>query len=122
MELVIGIVLGGLVSWGIAHWYYRQSSKQAPEWAANTPEWAKPLIAKLPDAPVSSERLVQLYHEALELGDLQPDPYSGYVACPKCGAPSSEFKGWEDIDPVRGDLYRGVRCGKCGYDIAGGEV
>ena len=65
---------------------------------------------------------MELYHNALEDGELVPDPLSGHVACPKCGAPSSEFKYWEAVDHERDDLYRGVNCGMCGYEIDGGEV
>ena len=44
-----------------------------------------------------------------------------YVCCPKCCAASSELEAWEETDPRRGDLYRGVRCKMCGWN-EGGEV
>ena len=106
----IAVVAAGLIS----HWYYRKSHTVSPA-------WAKPLIDKLPDRPVSPARLVELYHEALDTGKLVADPRSGYVACPNCGAPSSEFESWEQGDS-RGDLYRGTRCKKCRHDIWGEEV
>lgn len=114
IELLIGTVLGGLVSWAITHVYYRQSS-------AKVPAWAKPLVEKLSDTPPSLEGLIKLYHEALEAGEFHPDPLTGYVVCPRCGTPSSEFKYWEANDPERGDLYRGVRCPHCNWE-QGGEV
>lgn len=114
MENAFWAVVGAIISGLISHWYYRQSSKVIPE-------WAKPLIDKLPNAPVTPARLVELYHEALETGQFVADPLSGYVACPTCGAASSQFEGWERGDS-RGDLYRGTRCKKCGHEIAGGEV
>jgi len=121
IELLVGVILGGVISWVIAYYYYRQSSKQAPEWAQKAPEWARPLIEKLPDAPISSERLVRLYHEALEKGKIDfPDPMSGYVECPRCGAPASDFEPWEDY--AHDSRYVGTRCGKCGKELSGGEV
>lgn len=114
MESAIWAVVGAGISWLITHIYYRQSAKVAPK-------WAQPLIDKLPDAPVSSERLIELYHQALDSGQFIPDPMSGYVACPNCGASSTQFEGWETVDP-RGDLYRGRRCKMCGHDIACEEV
>lgn len=115
IELLSGVVLGGLVSWVISHFYYKRSSTQVPD-------WAKPLIEKLPDAPISTQKLIELYHEALEGGELRPDPMSGYVACPRCGASSDDFKPWEAGDPSRDMLFRGVSCGKCGYEVSSEEV
>lgn len=109
-ELIIGIVAGGLVSWLVTHLYYQRSSTEVPE-------WAKLLIAKLPDSPVSPERLIQLYHEALDSGDLTPDPVSGYVACPKCGAQSSEFETQTAHDPKHDDTYYSRVCKKCGTEV-----
>src|SRR6266852_809745 len=92
--------LGGvIVSWVITHFYYKRSAKAVPD-------WAKPLTASLPDAPVSPEKLIQLYHKALEAGGLTPDAYSGYVVCPNCGAPSSQFQYRQDYG--RDDRYLSV--------------
>ena len=41
MELTIGIVAGGLISWFIAHLYYQKSS-------AKIPVWAEEIIYRLP--------------------------------------------------------------------------
>lgn len=112
METLLGVAAGALIGWLIAHWYYRRAS-------VDTPEWAKPLIDKLPDAPVSIQRLVELYHDALENGEIgRPDPLGGYVACPECGDSSDNFEYWEQTDDARDDTYRGVKCGKCGYDVS----
>lgn len=52
MEFLL-FILGGLASWVIAHLYYRQSSRQAPE-------WAKPLIDMLPDKALTESQLISL--------------------------------------------------------------
>jgi len=118
LEILLAIgsaIVGALLSWPIAHWYYRRAAKEAPE-------WAQPLIDKLPDAPISQERLVTLYNEAIESGEIDPHAFTGYTRCPKCGASQEYFEPWEAWDNVRGDGYRGFRCGKCKYEISGGEV
>jgi hypothetical protein len=93
IEIGLSIIsfLAGCV---VTHIYYRRASKEAPEWAKAIPEWAKPLIAKLPDQPISLDRLAELYHEELELGNIRPDPISGYLVCPKCGASTDQFESW----------------------------
>lgn len=115
MEIIL-FLAGGVVSWVVAHWYHKRSSTEVPE-------WAKPLVENLPDQPVSRERLIELYHDALETGAISmPDPIGGYLACPSCGAPSSEFEPWGAIDPDRGDEYNGFRCGKCKRDVSWTQV
>lgn len=52
MELVL-FFSGMAISWLIAHVYYRQSSK-------NAPEWAQPLIDSLPETEPSQEELLKL--------------------------------------------------------------
>ena len=47
---------GAFVSWLITHVYHRQSSK-------NAPEWAKPLIASLPETEPSQEKLLKLVQD-----------------------------------------------------------
>ena len=114
-ELVVGIVIGGLISWFITDAYHRRSSTQVPI-------WAKPLIDSLPDSPVSSDRLIELYQQALETGDIDVDPMgSGYVVCPNFGAPASEFEGWQGND-ARGDMYYGSKCSRCGHVLTSTEV
>jgi hypothetical protein len=111
----VGVILGAVPSWLISRFYYRRSTIEVPE-------WARQLVESLPDHPISTERLTELYHAALERGELHPDPYSGYVACPKCGEPSEQFKGYEATDYEHDRIYRGVQCGACGHEVAGGEI
>src|SRR5687767_5637642 len=107
METLIGLLGGALISWALSHRYYRRSARE-------TPHWAKRFIESLPDQPIPTQRLVELYHAALDSGEIgHPDPIGGYVACPKCGASSDEFEPWEATDFERDDTYRGMRCGRC---------
>jgi len=109
METAIFLVGAG-ISWGIAHFYYRRSNTVAPD-------WAKPLIEKLPDAPITIERLIDLYHEAIETGQVTAHP-SGYVKCPECGVGQEHFKGWEAVDHEREDHYWGFKCDKCNHVLS----
>lgn len=117
-----GALIGAILSWPIAHWYYRRATKETPEWARHVPDWAVPLIESLPDSPVSTKRLVELYHKALEHGDISVDPWSGYISCPRCGASSDQFESWEASDPSQDMTFRGRKCGVCGYELSGEEV
>ncbi|MFL9814549.1 hypothetical protein D7241_14950 [Stutzerimonas sp. VN223-3] len=63
MEFLL-FFLGGLVSWLISHLYYRQSSKKAPEWAV-------PLIDKLPTTLPTETQLLTLVKEHLHQSPLK---------------------------------------------------
>jgi len=85
VKLVVGAILGGIVSWVVAHIYYKKSSREIPD-------WAKPIIEKLPQSKPTDAELLELFQEALSTGDVLPDPILGHVACPNCKAPASDFK------------------------------
>jgi rubredoxin len=107
IELFIGIVAGAVISWAIAHAYYKKSSTEPPD-------WAKPIIAKLPEEPPSQEKLVELFQDALDKGEAEIDPITGYAACPQCKAPAKDFErqgfGDDDVYVVS------IKCPHCGWD------
>ena len=84
MEIGIGVILGGFFSWLSTHVYYKKSSTQIPD-------WAKPIVEKLPQSKPTDEELLQLFQEALDSRSAIPDPVLGHVACPECFSPSSDF-------------------------------
>jgi len=105
-QLVMGILPGGLITWFFTHLYYRKA-------CTSVPDWAKPILEKLPDEPPSRERLLKLFQDALESGDVKPDPAVGCVACPQCGAPSTDF-----LHEAYGDDCRTIvvaSCPHCGW-------
>ena len=107
------LILGGLISWLVSHQYYKRSSKEAPEWAL-------PLIEKLPDVPPSTERLLELYQDALDAGDIPfPDPITGRLTCPKCGTSNTEFEMGQGDNKY--GHYVWVTCPNCGWSD-GGEM
>jgi hypothetical protein len=73
IELVIGVILGGFVSWLVTHIYHKKSSTEIPD-------WAKPIIDKLPQSQPTESELLELFQEALNSGDIVPDPILGHVA------------------------------------------
>jgi hypothetical protein len=105
IELIIAIS-SGFVGWVITHIYHRKAS-------TNPPEWAKPLIEKLPDVPPSREKLIELINEAFDSGILKPDPILGYVACPNCKSPSLDF-GHRTFSDERTTVVV-VDCPHCGW-------
>jgi hypothetical protein len=110
MELLIGILgvlAGGILSWVITYSYYRKASREIPD-------WAKPIVERLPQSPPTKEQLLELFQDALDKGEINPDPIFGYVACPKCKAPSSDFKHRIYSNEPRGDVAI-VECPHCGW-------
>jgi hypothetical protein len=123
IAITIGsLLIGGAISWAISHLYYRRSSAKKPAWYDDAPDWAKEFMESLPNDPPSIDRLVELYQDALERGDISVDPSTGYVKCPKCGASPDHFKSWEAGDASRDMMFRGVKCGKCGHELTWEEV
>lgn len=106
IELLVGAILGGGISWFVTHIYYRKSSTVVPE-------WAKPIIERLPEEPPTKERLLELFQDALDKGEIVPHPEFGYVACPECNAPSTDFE--EEFWEAEGRSALYVKCPHCGW-------
>ena len=67
---------------------------------------------------------IMAIQQVLEEADIQVDYIPGYgaaVGCPRCGAGLDALEGWESVDDLRDDVYRGARCSECGWHD-GGEV
>ena len=41
MGTLFGIIIGGAITWAVAHWYYRRASLEVPA-------WARPVVRNLP--------------------------------------------------------------------------
>jgi hypothetical protein len=105
--LLIGALLGGMISLLIAHSYYRKSK-------SNVPDWAEPLIERLPQIAPREEELISIFQDLINEGKITPHPVFQYVACPKCKGPLEDLK-----ETVSGDDYvdvLGIECPHCGYD------
>src|SRR3990167_4247223 len=84
ISTIIGILVGSFITWLITHLYYKKSSTVAPD-------WAKPLIERLPEKQPSEQELIDIFQDFVEEGKIQPDELTGYLKCPKCNRPSTEF-------------------------------
>ncbi|HEC79170.1 MAG TPA: hypothetical protein ENI34_08540 [candidate division WOR-3 bacterium] len=107
IELIGGAILGGVISWVITRYYYKKSSVKAPE-------WAKPLIEKLPEVTPSLEELTALFQKEINKGTIKPHPVFQHVACPNCNAPLDKLK-----ERIMGDDYTTIleiSCPNCGWN------
>ena len=105
--MIIGVVLGGLVSWVITYRYYKKSD-------SSPPDWAKPLINKLPAIAPSKEELLKLFQNEISEGTITPHAVFRHVACPNCNAPLEEL-----TEKVMGDDYHtilDINCPHCGWN------
>jgi hypothetical protein len=105
MEIAL-FIGGAFVSWIITHAYYRHSSKIAPD-------WAQPLIAKLPDSPPTKERLLELVQEYIGKGEVKVNDPTGHIACPECANSAEHFE-----QKVFGDEHHTIvvtSCPACGW-------
>ena len=107
MQLFIGIVAGGLISWLISHLYYKQSSIKVPP-------WAKEIIDKFPEVPPTKQKLLELFQDSLADGEVEIHPILGIVACPDCKAPISEFR--ENAFGDDNVTIASITCTHCGWN------
>ena len=106
MSDIIIAVISFLASWLLAKSYYLRGKKEIPDWAI-------PLIEKLPKQRPSLFELLGLFQEALDDGRASIHPVANIVACPECGAPSQDFK-----ESVFGDdnvTIVSIQCPGCGW-------
>lgn len=84
MNEVVIFFVGCLFSWGIAHFYYKRSSTQAPA-------WAKLLVDNLPAQQPKLSELLRLFQKHLDSGEAIIN-LSGQVVCPECGESAKNFE------------------------------
>ena len=82
---IVFFIAGCVISWLIALFYYRRSSKTIPE-------WAKGFVENLPTQQPTEDELLQLFQEHLDSGEIEVNPLLNRVACPKCGESAKNFK------------------------------
>ena len=105
IEIIVGIVFGGVISWAITHRYHRKST-------ISCPEWAEPLLAKLPEIAPTGEELIKLFQQEINSGSISTHPVFDLIACPNCYAPLHDLK-----QKVLGDdnhTLLDISCPQCG--------
>ena len=68
MQSFLYFLAGSLVSWLVTMVYYRKSSVKAPE-------WARPMIERLPEQPIGKEEFAKLFAENLENATIDGGTY-----------------------------------------------
>jgi hypothetical protein len=115
---LLGLIIGGLTSWAIAHAYYKKSSKDQNAVFNKLSEEVRVAILDDNREKLSVLELNELIREKTideEVGEAIP-----YMACPKCGSEDLERTtdveveyGPEGIES--GTPYDIIRCKECGW-------
>ncbi len=120
--MLLGVVLGGLVSWAITHWYYVRSGRDQKAIYEKLAAEIRSLILADKRVSLSVRDLNALLRERV-LEESSTDTL-GYKACPKCGSenihPSRDFV----VDVEAGDdgmpfhtaaPCKTIECEDCGW-------
>ncbi len=117
MDLLIGIVGGGIASWLITHFYYkigaRGQKKQNDELSKKLSREVKEIILSTQKDSLSVIDLNKLLEDKTigkEGFDNDPLPF---IACPKCG--STELEKYSREDYEHDEIYFMIQCKKCGW-------
>jgi predicted RNA-binding Zn-ribbon protein involved in translation (DUF1610 family) len=121
MEMVLflsGLVLGGLISWGIAHGYYKKASRDQTAIFNKLSEEVRHAILDDNREKLSVLELNELIREKTidkEVGEAIP-----YMLCPKCGSEDLERTSDVEVDygpegPQLAGHYDVLRCKSCGW-------
>ncbi len=119
MEIILfllGLMFGGLISWGITHAYHKKSSKDQNAVFNKLSEEVREAILNDNREKLSVLELNELIREKTideEVGEAIP-----YMACPKCGSEDLERTSDVEVDygsegPELAGHYDIVSCKKC---------
>lgn len=116
---LLGLMFGGLISWGITHAYYKKSSKDQNAVFNKLSEDVRDAILDDNREKLSILELNELIRQKTsdeEVGEAIP-----YMACPRCGSENLERTSDVEVDygpdgPESGMVYYIVRCKECGWE------
>lgn len=122
LEFFAGLILGGVISWGITHWYYVRSGKDQKAISDKLSTELKDLILSDKRASLSVADLNALLRNRVLDGNSQEE--LPYKVCPKCG--SEKIHQGKDylVDGELGDNgmpfrtstpYKTIECDDCGW-------
>ncbi len=122
IQFLAGLIIGGLISWGITHWYYVRSAEDQRLVYDKLSSEIKGLILADKRANLSVRDLNELLRR-LVIDETSSDPLP-YKVCPKCGSeniyPSTDFI----VDSEMGDdgmsyhtaaPFKAIECEDCGW-------
>lgn len=113
---LLGLMFGGLVSWGITHAYYKKASKNQNAVFNKLSDEVRDAILNDNRDKLSVLELNELIREKTideEVGETIP-----YMACPRCGSQNLERTSDVEVDygsdgMVSGTPYDIIRCKEC---------
>jgi len=109
--LVLGAIVGGLISWGIAHTYYAKSSQDQRTIFNKLTKDVRSVILKDKRESLSIRELNELLEKKTIKKPTSDDPLP-YKACPKCG--SENLKRGELF--MQDDSYYVIQCADCQWN------
>lgn len=117
MELIIGIVGGGIISWAITHLYYKiagkEQKKQGEELGKKLSKEVKEVILNAQKDNLTVGELNSLLEEKIiDKDSIGKNPLP-YKACRQCGNTELEWESLQDEEHDR--MYYFVHCKECGW-------
>lgn len=110
-QFLIGLLLGGFITWLVAHIYYRKSSNDQKRFYLKFSKDVRNVILQDNRAKLSVRDLNELLKEKT-MNPKSRDPLP-YKACPKCG--SKDLNRSELTDNRRDETYWTITCRSCGW-------
>ncbi len=109
-----GLIIGAIISWWTAYYFYKKSSKERPEWIEGIED---EILERYPRRMPSRVELIALFQEHLDEGTAVINEPTGLVACPECGNSAEHF---EETSHMQGDIcVVEVKCPNCNYKTYG---
>jgi hypothetical protein len=105
---VLGAILGGLISWGIAHTYYAKSSRDQKAVFNKLTKEVRSIILQDKRESLTVQELNELLEKKTIKNPIGDDPLP-YKACPKCG--SENLRRGELF--TQDDSYYVIQCADC---------
>lgn len=118
MELLLGLLGGGLISWFITRFYYLKSSNDQRILFAKLPEVLKKLVIQDKHDKLTIRELNELINQ--KVTDTSSKDSLPYIACPKCGSinlnkSSEELVDFDEDGPHLITFYDTINCKECGW-------
>jgi len=125
ITLVLGIIIGGIITWYVAHAYYKKAYHDQEalynKFSSNLREWILADTRRHLSVPDLNQMLEE---KTIDKDSDYPFPYK---ACPKCGS-DNIYRGKDaDADVDVGDegeavftpiYYKAMQCEECGWQIS----
>lgn len=122
IQFFAGLIIGGLLSWGITHWYYVRSSRDQTSLYNKLSSELKGLILADERSNLSVKDLNELLRNTV-IDETSTDTLA-YRICPKCGSENLWRSNDYIVEVEMGDEgmpfetatpYKTIECDDCGW-------